>query len=315
MTKVIFMGTPPFAVNILAGLLAQNYEIMAVVTQPDKAVGRKHKLQASPVKVYAEEHGLKVYQPAKLSGSPELQGLIKLQPDLIITAAFGQFLPTSLLKAARLAALNVHGSLLPRNRGGAPIQRAIMNGDQETGVTIMYMAAQMDAGDIISQVATPISATDTAGDLFARLSDLGRDLLLETLPQVLAGTNSRQEQVADLVTITPNLSPEEEVIQVQNSALQINRQVRGLNPEPGAYFSLLGSRVKVFATKVGDQTTTKEPGQVVVRTKNELAIAVGQQTVLYLEQLQPAGKKIMPVQAFLNGQGREIQVGDQIIDQ
>ncbi|MBA1394341.1 methionyl-tRNA formyltransferase, partial [Lactobacillus sp. XV13L] len=200
MTKVIFMGTPAFSVPILEGLLQQNYEIVAVVTQPDRAVGRKQKISFSPVKQYALQHDLSIYQPEKLGHSAELEQLISLQADLIITAAFGQFLPTKLLASAKIAAINVHGSLLPRNRGGAPVQRAIMNGDQTTGITIMYMAKKMDAGDIISQQEVAISATDTAGSLFDKLSQVGRDLLLKTLPDIIAGTNQRITQDESLVT-------------------------------------------------------------------------------------------------------------------
>ena len=169
MTKVIFMGTPQFSVPILAGLVQAGYEIAAVVTQPDRVVGRKQKLLYSPVKEYALQQNLTIYQPEKLTNSSELKTLIELKVDLLITAAFGQFLPTKLLQSAQIAALNVHGSLLPRNRGGAPIQRAIMNGDSITGITIMYMVAQMDAGDIISQQSVPIADTDTAGSLFDNL--------------------------------------------------------------------------------------------------------------------------------------------------
>ncbi|RHW48327.1 methionyl-tRNA formyltransferase [Bombilactobacillus bombi] len=313
MTKIIFMGTPEFAVPILDGLVQNDYEIVGVVTQPDRAVGRKQKISYSPVKKYAVQHNLPLYQPEKLAHSAELAELIALQADLIITAAFGQFLPTKLLQSAQIAPLNVHGSLLPRNRGGAPVQRAIMNGDLKTGITIMYMAAKMDAGDIIIQQAIDIKPTDTAGSLFEKLSIIGRDLLLASLPQVIAGTNKRVTQDESLVTITPNISPEEEQIDISQPAIVINRQVRGLNPDPGAYLFLNEVRTKVFQTSVGEQTTDLLPGQVVVKTKKQLAIAAGKQTVIYLEQIQPAGKAVMPITAFLNGKGKDIQVGEQII--
>lgn len=313
MTKVIFMGTPQFSVPILAGLVQSGYDIVAVVTQPDRVVGRKHKLLYSPVKEYALQQNLTIYQPEKLICSSELETLIDLRADLVITAAFGQFLPTKLLQSAQIAALNVHGSLLPRNRGGAPIQRAIMNGDQTTGITIMYMVAKMDAGDIISQQSIPIGNTDTAGSLFIKLSYLGRDLLLKTLPQVIAGTNQRQVQDENLVTITPNINPEEEQIIITHSALKINRQVRGLNPEPGAYLWLNGIRTKVFQTTVPCEITFLDPGQIVHKSKKQLAIAAGEHSVLYLEQVQPAGKAIMPIADFLNGKGKDFYVGQQII--
>ena len=313
MTKVIFMGTPQFSVPILAGLVQAGYEIAAVVTQPDRVVGRKQKLLYSPVKEYALQQNLTIYQPEKLTRSSELETLIGLKADLLITAAYGQFLPTKLLQSAQIAALNVHGSLLPRNRGGAPIQRAIMNGDPVTGITIMYMVAQMDAGDIISQQSVPIADTDTAGSLFDKLSYVGRDLLLQTLPQVIAGTNQRQVQDESLVTITPNIAPEEEQINISQPALKINRQVRGLNPDPGAYLWLNGVRTKVFQTTVADETTDLNPGQIVHKSKKQLAIAAGEHSVLYLEQIQPAGKSLMSIAAFLNGKGKDFYIGQQII--
>lgn len=312
MTKIIFMGTPDFAVTILAGLLKEHYEISAVVTQPDRQVGRKKKLEFSPVKQYALQHDLLVVQPQKLSNSAELEQLIALKPDLIITAAFGQFLPNKLLQAANIAAINVHGSLLPHNRGGAPIQRAIINGDQMTGITIMYMVSKMDAGDIISQEQLPITNQDTAGSLFAKLAIIGRDLLLKTLPQVINHTNSRVAQDESQVTITPNLKPAEEQIDLNHSAVAIDRQVRGLNPDPVAYLLVHGQRVKVYQTALSDQTTTAVPGTIVVRNKHQLGLAAGNNSIIYLEQVQPAGKKLMTINSYLNGQGKDLQVGDAI---
>ncbi|UQS83457.1 methionyl-tRNA formyltransferase [Bombilactobacillus thymidiniphilus] len=314
MTKIIFMGTPDFSKTVLAGLVDAGYEIAAVVTQPDHLVGRQKKLHSSPVKQYAQEHDFLVLQPEKISGSPEMEQLISLKADLIITAAFGQFLPTKLLNSAQIAAINVHGSLLPRNRGGAPIQRAIMNGDQQTGITIMYMAAKMDAGDMIAQEAIDILPTDTTGDLFAKLSVIGRDLLLQVLPDIIAGTNDRQVQDESLVTVTPNISAAEEKIDITKSALIINRQVRGLNPNPGAYLNLNGVRTKIYQTVIGTAKTTATPGTVVERTKKQLGIATGDQTVLFLTEIQLAGKSNMPIAAFLNGKGKDIQIGDHIID-
>ena len=315
MTKIVFMGTPQYAVNILAGLLTDTaaYEILAVVTQPDRRVGRRQRLQENPVKSFATAHHLPVMQPERLAQSVELQQIIELQTDLIITAAYGQFLPPELLAAPRLAAVNVHGSLLPKNRGGAPIQRAIMNGDTQTGITLMYMAAQMDAGDIISQQAVPIEATDTAGSLFEKLSLVGRDLLLTTLPQIIAGTNERIPQDDSQATFTPNIKPTEELININQPATQINRQVRGLNPDPVAYLWLDGLRTKIYQATVVDQATTLAPGHVVARTKKHLWIAAGEQTVLSLDEIQPAGKSRMSIAAFLNGKGKDIQIGDQII--
>ena len=191
--SVVFMGTPQFAVPILQALIDDEaYDVKAVVTQPDRRVGRKHDLRATPVKELAVKYGIEVLQPEKLSGSPEMQRVIDLAPDFEITAAFGQFLPVKMLEAAKIAAINVHGSLLPKYRGGAPIQYSIINGDQETGVTIMYMVKAMDAGDIIAQKAIPITKQDDSGTMFENLSLLGRDLLMETLPKMIAGDDHHE---------------------------------------------------------------------------------------------------------------------------
>jgi len=176
MTSIVFMGTPQFAAPILASLIDEKYDVLAVVTQPDRKVGRKHVLTASPVKQVALAHDILVLQPEKISGSPEMQKVIDLQPDLIVTAAFGQFLPTKLLKAAQIGAINVHGSLLPKYRGGAPVQYSIMNGEAETGITIIYMVKKMDAGDMLAQRAIPITPEDDTGTMFEKLSVVGRCL-------------------------------------------------------------------------------------------------------------------------------------------
>lgn len=188
MTSVVFMGTPQFSVPILESLIADPaYQVLAVVTQPDRKVGRKHVLTAPPVKKAAMNHDIEILQPEKINHSEEMQRVIELQPDLIVTAAFGQFLPTKLLAAAKIAAVNVHASLLPKYRGGAPVHYAIINGDTQTGVSIIYMVKKMDAGDILSQRAIPITTDDDTGTMFDKLSVLGRDLLLETLPNLVAG--------------------------------------------------------------------------------------------------------------------------------
>ena len=210
MTKILFMGTPDFSATVLKGLISdERYEILAVVTQPDRAVGRKKEIRMTPVKEVALEAGLPVYQPEKLSGSQELEDLLALGADGIVTAAFGQFLPSRLLEAMKFA-VNVHASLLPKYRGGAPIHYAIMNGDKEAGVTIMEMVKEMDAGDMISSRAIPILEEDNVGTMFEKLALVGRDLLLETLPPYLAGELKPQAQDPKQVTFSPNIKPEEE---------------------------------------------------------------------------------------------------------
>ena len=235
MTSVIFMGTPEFSVPVLEGLIENNYEIKAVVTQPDKKVGRKQKITKSPAKIAAEKHNLPVYQPAKLSGSEEMQKLIDMHADLIVTAAYGQFLPTKFLNSVKIAAVNVHGSLLPKYRGGAPIQYSLINGDKETGITIMEMVKKMDAGDIYAQEAIKIEPDDNAGTLFAKLAIVGRDLLLKTLPSIIDGTVKKTPQDPEKVVFSLNITKEQERITVDMTATEANNMIRALNPDPGAY--------------------------------------------------------------------------------
>lgn len=314
MTSIIFMGTPDFSVPILEALANHpDYQILAVVTQPDKPIGRKKTLMPSPVKVAAQALNLPVYQPEKIAKSTELQELINLAPDLIVTAAFGQFLPKKLLAAARIMPVNVHGSLLPQYRGGAPIQRAIMNGDTETGVTIMQMVSKMDAGDMFSQVKVPILPTDTNADVFGKLSLAGRDLLLETLPKIINGTIVKVPQDEEKVTIAPNIAPEEEHLDLNLTAQQLTNKVRALNPDPVAYLNLNGERIKIWNSYAADLSTSLDPGSVVKADKKNLWLAAGSGSVWAISELQPAGKKKMPISAYMNGTGRQLSAGQTVI--
>lgn len=313
MTSIIFMGTPSFSVPILQGLVRAGYEVKAVVTQPDKAVGRKQLLQKSPAKVAAQESSIPVLQPAKLSGSKEMQQLINLQADLIVTAAYGQFLPTKLLKSVKIAAVNVHGSLLPKYRGGAPIQYALLNGDSETGITIMEMVKKMDAGAIYAQEAMPIVPTDNSASLFAKLSLLGRDLLLKTLPAIISGQIVKKPQDPSQVIFSPNISRQQERISLQMTASEANNLIRALNPDPGAYLMLDGQRLKVWRAQVSEEKTSLPAGSL-VSNKKRFALAFADQTVLELLEVQPAGKKKMTAKNFANGQGQHFSVGEKIVD-
>lgn len=307
MTKLIFMGTPAFSATVLQGLLADDrYEVVAVVTQPDRAVGRKRELKPTPVKEVALSHNLPVYQPEKLSGSQELADLMALGADGIITAAFGQFLPVSLLNSVSFA-LNVHASLLPKYRGGAPIHYTLINGDEEVGVTIMEMVKEMDAGDMVSQKAIPILDSDNVGTLFGKMAELGRDLLLATLPDYLAGAITPTPQDPSLVTFSPNIKPEEEIIDWTLTNRQVFNKVRGLNPFPVAHTFLAGDRFKLYEVEPVDGQG--QPGQIIDKTKKALVVATGQGAVSLLT-VQPAGKPKMTVADFLNGAGRDLQVGD-----
>lgn len=313
MTSIIFMGTPAFAVPILKGLIERKYQIKAVVTQPDKKVGRKQKLTASPVKKIAEQYQLPVFQPAKLTGSEEMAQLIDLHADLIVTAAYGQFLPTRFLNSVKIAAVNVHGSLLPKYRGGAPIQYALINGDKETGISIMQMVKKMDAGDIYAQKALPINKDDTAGSLFEKLSYLGRDLLLAALPQIIDGTAHAKPQDPEKVTFSPNIQKKQERISKNMTAEQANNLIRALNPDPGAYLLANGKRLKVWRAQVGKDSSNLPAGSL-VDNRHRFALAFADNSVLELLELQPAGKKRMAVKNFLNGQGQKFSPGEEIID-
>ncbi len=307
------MGTPSFAVPILQSLIdSPDYDVKAVLTQPDHHIGRKRTLHESPVKQLAKKYEIEVLQPAKLSKSPEMERIIDLQPDLLITAAYGQFLPTKLLEAARIAAINVHGSLLPKYRGGAPIQYSIINGDKETGVTIMYMVKKMDAGDIIAQRSIPIEADDDSGTMFDKLSLLGRDLLLATLPKLISGDVQPIAQDPEKVVFSPNISSEQEQIDYRLPARLIDAKVRGLRPAPLGNMVIDGVRTKIYDVTPLDEKTDLEPGKVVRVTKHQLVIAAGDNTTYQINQLKPAGKKMMEITPYLNGH-QGISEGGQIV--
>lgn len=314
-TSVVFMGTPEFAVPILQSLIDNpEYDIQAVLTQPDHHIGRKRTLHQSPVKELAEQYNIEVLQPAKLSKSPEMEKIINLQPDLMITAAYGQFLPTKLLAAAKIAAINVHGSLLPKYRGGAPIQYSIINDDKETGVSIMYMVKKMDAGDIISQRSIPIEDTDDSGTMFKKLSLLGRDLLLETLPKLISGDVNPVAQDPDKVVFSPNITSEQEQIDFRLPAWLIDAKVRGLRPAPLGNMIIDGLRTKIYDVTPLEEKTDLEPGKVVRVTKHQLVIAAGDGTTYQINKLKPAGKKAMDITSYLNGH-KDITEGGQVVSE
>ena len=310
MTKIVFMGTPAFSAPILRMLHEEGYDIAAVVTQPDRPVGRKKVLTPPPVKEEALQLGLPVIQPEKLRGSQELEEILALNADLVVTAAFGQILPKELLDAPRLGCINVHASLLPAYRGGAPIHQAIIDGQATTGVTIMYMAEKLDAGDIISQREIAIEDTDNTGTMFDKLSAVGRELLKETMPSIIDGTNARIPQNESLVTFARNISREQELIDWNNEARALYNQVRGLLPWPVAYTTFEGANFKVWAAKVGETSTNAVPGEVVKIEKDHFEVATGDGGTLALYDVQPAGKKRMTAEEFLRGTGSKLQIGD-----
>lgn len=309
MKKIVFMGTPAFAATVLEGLIAsKDYEVLAVVTQPDRAVGRKKDIRMTPVKEVALANNLAVYQPEKLSGSQEMADLLALGADGIITAAYGQFLPSELLDQMEFA-LNVHASLLPKYRGGAPIHHALINGDDKAGVTIMEMVKEMDAGDMVAQASLPILDEDNVGSLFEKLAVLGRDLLLEALPDYLAGKLQPQPQDPDQVSFSPNITPEQERLDWSKSARALFNQIRGMYPWPVAHTLLNGQRFKIRQAQLLELEGQGQPGQIIEKTKKTLVVATGQ-GALSLIEVQPAGKPKMNITDFLNGSGQKLKVGD-----
>ena len=309
MTKLIFMGTPDFAATVLEGLLDDaNYDVLAVVTQPDRAVGRKKEIKMTPVKEVALAHNLPVYQPEKMSGSDEMAKLMTLGADGIVTAAFGQFLPTKLLDSVDFA-VNVHASLLPKYRGGAPIHYAIINGDKEAGVTIMEMVKKMDAGDMIAKASTPITDEDNVGTMFEKLAVIGRDLLLKTLPDYIAGNIKPELQDESKATFSPNITSEEERIDWNKSAREVFNHIRGLYPWPVAHTLLDGKRFKIYEASLAEGQG--QPGQIIEKGKETLVVATGDGAIS-LKTVQLAGKPRMSVVDFLNGVGRKLEVGELI---
>ncbi|WP_239254378.1 methionyl-tRNA formyltransferase [Listeria ilorinensis] len=305
MKKILFMGTPEFSVPILERL-ASDYQVIGVVTQPDRPVGRKRILTPPPVKKKALELGLKVYQPEKLRTSEELAELLTLDMDLLVTAAYGQILPVSLLEAPRFGSINVHASLLPEYRGGAPVHYAVLDGQPETGVTIMYMVKELDAGDMLTQRKIPITDQDDTGTMFVKLSQLGAELLMDTLPKLFAGDLTAIPQDTEKVTFARNISREQEKIDWNRTAREIFNQVRGLSPWPVAYTTLTEKPFKIWQAKLTEETSTTPAGSFYPLGKNRLGITAGDGKVVELLEVQPAGKPKMPTASFMQGTGRDL---------
>ncbi len=298
--KILFMGTPEFAVASLEALIAAGHEVCGVFSQPDKPVGRhQNQLQPTPVKACALSHDIPVFQPVKLRDGTALAQIKALAPELIVVAAYGRILPDEILAYPPKGCINVHSSLLPKYRGAAPINWAILNGDKETGVTIMHMAHDLDAGDIISQVKTSVEPDETAPELFDRLGKLGGKLLVETVAQIEAGTASRIPQEESQVTLAPMLSKELSPVDWSRSAQAIHDQVRGLLPWPAATAQVGGVRCKIFTTKV--EAEKGAPGTVLEAGKAGILVACGENSALRVLELQPDGKKRMRAADFLAG--------------
>lgn len=298
MLKIVFMGTPSFSVPILEALI-EKYQVIGVVTQPDKMVGRKREIVYSPVKECAIKHNIPLFQPERIRN--DYENIMALNPDLIVTAAYGQIVGMKLLNSPKYRSINVHASLLPKYRGGAPIHAAIKNGDSYTGVTIMYMEKAMDAGDILGTIKVPILDTDDCGSMFEKLSLAGRDLLLEVIPNLIDGKITPIKQIESDATFAYNVTKEEEKLDFNLPARAVFNHIRAYNPNPVAYMLLGNDSIKVYSSRVSDETHHTTPGEVIKITKNGFLMACGENTTLEILEVQPSGKKRMSARDFGNG--------------
>ena len=298
MLKIVFMGTPSFSVPILEALI-EKYEVIGVVTQPDKCVGRKQEIKFSPVKECAIKHGIPLFQPIKIRD--EYQNIVDLNPDLIVTAAYGQIVGMKLLNAPKYRSINVHASLLPKYRGGAPIHEAIKQGESVTGVTIMYMEKKMDAGDILGVKEVKIEEEDNCGTMFEKLSYAGRDLLMETIPALIEGKIEPIKQIEEDATFAYNVTKEEERLDFTKPARDVFNHIRAYNPYPVAHMMLGNDVIKVYNSRVSSETHNVEVGTVIKVTKQGFLMACGNHTTLEVLEVQPSGKKVMKASDFANG--------------
>lgn len=298
--RIVFMGTPDFAVPSLTALQGSYHHILAVVTQPDRPKGRGYNLTPPPVKVWAQKFGLEVLQPVSMKDGNFLACLRSLAPDLIVTAAYGRILPKEVLFLPLKGSINVHASLLPAYRGAAPIHRAIINGEQRTGVTIMYMNEEMDKGDIIKQAVVSINPEDTAGSLHDRLARIGAELLLEVLDLIACGRAPRYPQDEAKASYAPPLRPGEGKIKWDEPAERLFNLIRGMTPWPGAYTFYRGKRLKVWKAQPLDASYKASPGEVYMVSDEGIAVGTSE-GLLLLKEVQPAGKRKMTVNAFIKG--------------
>ena len=299
--RIVFMGTPDFAAASLKKLIDEKRDVVGVFTQPDKPKGRGMELAASPVKVLALENGIPVYQPVKMRDGTALEMIKALEPDILVVVAYGRILPDELLAAAPLGAINVHGSLLPKYRGAAPIQWAVLNGDAVTGVSTMYLDREMDTGDVIYAEQTPVGEFETAGELFDRLAVMGADLLVRTLRDVDAGVAPRTPQDHSAATYTRPLTRDDSPIDWDQSPRAIIKHICGLEPWPVATAELGGQTFKIHAADYSDRTTQKAPGTIVAAGKDGVTVACADGQTVRITQLQAPGKKRMSAADYLLG--------------
>ena len=294
--KIVFMGTPDFAVSVLQSLIDNNYNVVLVVSQPDAYIGRKHILTNTPVKQVAINNNIEVFQPEKIRN--DYQKVLDVNPDIIITCAYGQIIPEELINAPKYGCINVHASLLPKYRGGAPIHWARINGDDKTGVTIMYMDKNMDTGDIISMSELIIKDEDTTESLFNDLSTLGASLLIDTLPSIFEGTNKRIKQDDSKATYAYNIKREEETIYFDNDGKSIINKIRGLYSSPLANFKINDIEYKILDAYFEEKSGVK-PNNIVI-SKNYFGITCND-GIIYITKIKPFSKKVMDIKDFLNG--------------
>ena len=304
--KVIFMGTPIFA-SIILDELIKKYNVIMVVCQPDREKDRKGNIIYSPCKKLAIENNIQVFQPLKIRD--EYQKILDMNPDIIITAAYGQIIPDIVLNYPKYGAINVHGSLLPKLRGGAPIHHAIINGDKEIGVTIMYMDKRMDAGDIISQRAIPLTNDMNLDIAYEKLAIIGRDLLIETIPSIINGTNNRIHQDENEVTFGYNITKEDlEKINFDDTSMNVYNKIRGLSSVPGAYAIINNKRMKVYSSTISDIKSKNLPG-VIEDIRNDGIYVNTKDYIIKLTDIKLEGKKRCPVHEFINGIKKEDYIG------
>ncbi|EGQ8019009.1 methionyl-tRNA formyltransferase [Vibrio alginolyticus] len=310
--RIVFAGTPDFAARHLAALLSSEHEVIAVYTQPDRPAGRGKKLTASPVKTIALEHDIPVYQPENFKSDEAKQELADLNADIMVVVAYGLLLPQVVLDTPKLGCINVHGSILPRWRGAAPIQRSIWAGDAETGVTIMQMDIGLDTGDMLKIATLPIEASDTSASMYEKLAGLGPDALIDCLADIATGKAEPVKQDDELANYAKKLSKEEARINWNDDAAHIERCVRAFNPWPMSHFEAAENSIKVWQSRVAEQSSGKPAGTIVQADKTGIYVATGNGT-LVLEQLQVPGKKAMSVQDILNSRASWFEVGTQLV--
>jgi len=303
--KVVFMGTPTFSVPVLQKLI-ESTNVVLVVSQPDREKDRKGNILPTQTKQVALENNIEVYQPIKIK--EEYQKILDINPDIIITCAYGQIIPEQILNCPKYGCINVHGSLLPKLRGGAPIHHAIINGDKTTGITIMYMDKKMDSGDIISQESLTIEENDTLDEVYEKMSHLGADLLIKTLPSILEGTNNRIKQNESEVTFGYNITKEEEKIDFNQDIILVHNRIRGLSSVPGAYCFLEDKRLKVYKSIITNEKSNKEPGTIINIDKAGISVST-KDYVIKLIDIKLEGKKRCLVTEFVNGIKKEEYIG------